>query len=64
MKRAALNRAVFLYLFFRRSCEIVDKLSDVLQLALIEFFQIVDQQWEVVYDVIDSYKSLLDIVTK
>ena len=52
-------------LFFRRGCsEIVDKLSDVLQLALIEFFQIVDQQWEVVYDVIDSYKSLLDIVTK
>lgn len=43
MKRAALNRAVFLYLFFRRSCEIVDKLSDVFQLAFIEFFQIVDQ---------------------
>ena len=46
MKRAALNRAVFLCLFFRRGCsEIVDKLSDVFQLALIELFQIVDQQW-------------------
>ena len=50
MKRAALNRAVFfLCLFFRRNSEIVDKLSDVFQLALIEFFQIVDQLVELLW---------------
>lgn len=44
MKRAALNRAVFLCAYFlEEAAEIVDKLSDVFQLAFIKFFQIVDQ---------------------
>ncbi len=44
-KRAALNGAVFLIgLFFRRGVgEIVNEFGDILQLTLVEFFQIIDQ---------------------
>lgn len=43
MKRAALNGQFFCAYFLEEAAEIVDKLSDVFQLALIKFFQIVDQ---------------------
>ena len=58
MKRAALNRAVLLCAYF------LEEVAARSWISSASFFRSSISNGEVVYDVIDSYKSLLDIVTK
>ena len=66
MKRAALNRAVFLRAYFLEEAAARSWISSATFCSWrsSSFFRSSISNGEVVYDVIDSYKSLLDIVTK
>ena len=66
MKRAALNRAVFLRAYFLEEATARSWISSATFFSWrsSSFFRLSISNWEVVYDVIDSYKSLLDVVTK
>lgn len=66
MKRAALNRAVFLCAYFLEEVAARSWISSATFFSWCSssFFRSSISNEEVVYDVSDSYKSLLDIVTK
>ena len=65
MKRAALNRAVFLCAYFlEEAARSWISSATFCSWRSSSFFRSSISNGKVVYDVIDSYKSLLDIVTK
>ena len=65
MKRAALNRAFFLCAYFlEEAARSWISSATFCSWRSSSFFRSSISNGEVVYDVIDSYKSLLDIVTK
>lgn len=64
MKRAALNGQFFCAYFLEEAARSWISTATFFSWRSSSFFRSSISNGEVVYDVIDSYKSLLDIVTK